>query len=81
MSEATPEQLKLLETWVLAEYALRTHAIEANVPNVDWAHPEYRVSLTEIQSKAQACGIPADKFQLAELMTRLAPKVLRRRCR
>lgn len=78
---ASPAQLALIEKWIRAEYALRTHAIEADVPNIDWLDPSNRIQLVEIQSKAIACGIPADKFQLSELMTRMARGLLRRKAR
>ena len=77
MSLASYEQLKLIEAWIRAEYAMRTHAIWAGIANVDWHNPENRITYTEIATKCQMCGIPVDPFQLRELMQQMAKSLLR----
>ncbi|MCA2998449.1 MAG: hypothetical protein ING75_07580 [Rhodocyclaceae bacterium] len=54
---------KLLE-WYCAEYERRTKAVDEGTADIDWLIPEYRVSWTEVVTKAEQLGIkfnPVDR--------------------
>jgi hypothetical protein len=53
-----------LMAWYCAEYDKRTKAVEEGVAPIDWAVPEYRISWTEVVSKAEGLGILTSPLDL-----------------
>lgn len=65
-SKEEGEKLLRLWHWAVDEYKRRTQEIERGVVNIDWATPEYRVSWTEIITKAVEFGITVDAVTLRQ---------------
>jgi hypothetical protein len=55
MTAMDPKQQLL--RWFKAEYAGRTAAVKNGTAKIDWIVPEYRITWSEIMSKARDLGI------------------------
>lgn len=59
----TEAQQQLLD-WFDAEYQRRTDLVEKGEGRIDWIAPDYRVSWTEVLSKAEELGITMNPVNL-----------------
>lgn len=58
-----------LQAWINAEFARRTAAVEAGTADLDWVVPEYRVSWSEVWSKAEELGLSMSLVDLRLAVT------------